>query len=119
MKLNIAVLVLLALQHEGQAFKLIQRDSDEDKALAAIGAAIDEETQIEADQSADAGEVSQTEEKKEEPVGPPPPIDESKKDEVESLMEKYDHDEAQEKWLKSDAYKKQLQKKKESEIAKQ
>ena len=50
--------------------------------------------------------------KKTEVDGPPPPVSEvdangAKKSEVELLMEKADHDEANEKWLHSAAYKKQ------------
>ena len=49
----------------------------------------------------------------------PPPVSDTdengnKKSEVEILMEKADHEEAQQKWLKSDAYKKQQQKKKDT-----
>ena len=90
--------------------------------MAAIGAALDDAGADAADggdvgaaiEAADkAGQLPSAEEKKEskpDAVEPPPVSLEddngNKKSEVEILMEKADHDEAQEKWLKSDAYKK-------------
>ena len=64
------------------------------------------------------------EKKKKEIEGPPPPVSETdangnKKSEVELLMEKADHDEANEKWLHSAAYKKQQKKLQDEKLKKQ
>ena len=89
--------------------------------MAAIGAALDDtgggdggDVAAALDAADKAGELPSADDKKETPSKPdmeePKPValeDENgnKKSEVEILMEKADHDEAQEKWLKSDAYK--------------
>ena len=96
--------------------------------MAAIGAALDDAG---ADAGADAGggdvaaaldaadkagELPNADDKKEGGAKPdmvePPAVsleddNGNKKSEVEILMEKADHEEAESKWLKSDAYKKQ------------
>ena len=139
MKINYLVLGLLLGTIDIEAHKIVQRskDSDEDKALSAINAAIDQElgddTPIKEDkalaavENADAagtlpdasnmeGGVADDAEKKKIVVdGPPPAVSEmdangNKKTEVELLMERADHDEANEKWLHSPAYKKQQKK---------
>ena len=56
--------------------------------------------------------------------GPPPAVSDTdangnKKTEVEMLMERADHDEAEEKWEHSDAFKKQEKKKTEEKLKKQ
>ena len=134
MKINYLVLGALLGTIDINAHKIVQRskDSDEDKALSAINAAIDSElgedaAKIEPDKAlaavdqADAAgtlpdasqlEGDDTTEKKKVVDGPPPPVSEidangNKKSEVELLMEKAAHDEANEKWLHSATYKKQ------------
>ena len=104
--------------------------------MAAIGAALDDaqgdaggSEVTEAIEAADkAGDLPNADDKKDASDKPdmkePPAVSEedengNKKTEVEILMEKADHDEQQQKWLKSDAYKKQQKKKKDEAISKQ
>ena len=110
-------------------------EPSENQLMAAIGAALDDaqgdagSSEVsDAIEAADkAGDLPSAEEKKDvgkpDATEPPPVTEEdeagNKKSEVEILMEKADHEEAQSKWLKSDAYKKQQQKKKDEQIKSQ
>ena len=93
--------------------RILSHDPDEDRALAAIGAAINAETQDIAADSQSEADVSQLENANAatssapvmlEPApaeGEPKPAE----SEVDSLMAKYDNEEKHDAYLKSDAYK--------------
>mgnify|MGYP000200194393 CR=1 FL=1 len=126
MKINFVIGVFLGLTSI-EAIQLKQKDSDEDKALAAINSAIEAEANSEvitpdkALAAVDEAEAKGTlpdaanpegEDAKPKAVdGPPPAVSDTdangnKKTEVEMLMEKADHDEAEDKWEHSAAFKK-------------
>ena len=124
---NINKLMVLAIFLGYSSAVSLKGEPSEKDLMQAIGAALDD---VGADAGADgggdvaaaldaadkAGELPSADDKKETPTKPdmeePKPValeddNGNKKSEVEILMEKADHDEAQDKWLKSDAYKKQ------------
>lgn len=121
MKTRLIVIGLLLGVSSAMKLQSLQhlRDPEEGNELSAIDAAIDAAEK--------SGEPEQPAEQKEETPAPapsPPPIElpqeeQPKKDEVEALMDKYDNEEEHAKYIKSDAYKKQLQAKKDKEVAKQ
>ena len=88
-----------------------------DKALAAVDEAEAKGTLPDANDGQDDAKPKAVD-------GPPPAVSDTdangnKKSEVEMLMEKDDHDEAQDKWEHSDAYKKQQKKKQDEKLKKQ
>lgn len=89
--------------------------------MAAIAGAMGEEAAAEDGASADAGTAEAAPEAAPATIDIPPPADEpaKPKDEVESLMDKYDHEEEQKAYEKSPAAKKAIQAKKDKEIEKQ
>lgn len=109
-----------------QAIKIrtIAHDPEEDKALAAIGAAINAETQeIAASEQVDA-DTTKIEEVQAAP--PTTPVVENNEEEnksptseVDNLMAKYDNEEKHAAYMKSDAYKKSIKSKQDKEIQKQ
>lgn len=98
-------------------YRLKQKDADEDTAMAALEQAIQAETGVEAE-----SEVTE----KEAPAAAAAPVieaelpeEETKKgDDVDSLMEKYDNEEENKKFKKSDKFKQKEKDKEDAELAK-
>lgn len=111
---------------QGIKIRTHSHDPDEDKALAAIGAAISA-----AESDIDSGAAPDADSTQLEQVAPPaPPAPEpapaaedpdapkSPTSEVDNLMAKYDNDEKQAAYVKSDAYKNKIKAKADKEISK-
>ena len=134
-------MVLAIFLGSSQAIQLSGDPSEKDL-MAAIGAALDDagaddlagagggEVTAALDAADKAGELPSADGDKKDTTGAKPDMVEppavaleddngNKKSEVEILMEKADHEEAESKQLKSDSYKKQQKKKKYAAIAKQ
>ena len=110
------ILVIGLLLGVSSAMKLHSLQHQQDDELSAIDAAINAAEKT--------GEPEAAPEQKEETPAPPKPEpvelpqeDLPKKDEVESLMDKYDHDEEHEAFIKTDAYKVQVEKAKKAKEA--
>ena len=131
---NINKLMVLAIFLGYSSAVSLKGEPSEKDLMAAIGAALDDagaddvagtgggEVAAAIDAADKAGELPDAEKKdtptKADAIEPVPVALEdengNKKTEVEILMERADHDEAQDKWLKSDAYKKKQKKTKDA-----
>ena len=118
MKTKFLVIGLLLGVSSAMKLHSLQHQRDDGDALSAIDAAIDA-----AEKDGEPKPAPVIEEKAPEPpkdaAAELPEEPQPKKDEVEDIMDKYDHEEEHAAFIKSDAYRAQIKAKKDKEIDKQ